>query len=478
MAKTLDPTNCTVLNLLANQYFFAWFPLRLGEELVASDADKVVIRCRNFGDLLQPGNALKVGQTIYSILDVVGFTSDEAATDGWSIFQLQISPSFDSSRSASGSLLVEVKNLVMARQYSEEALLYAQAPIQKAEIYFVLGKLSESQHNRQKAYEFYRSSIREKNEFAPSSMAIARLLFQRREYKAALDIFEKLLARFSDDRDIGAYVALLKGLVKAETTTFEKLKEVAAGFELDLELWTVQAFIRHNDAKLSYAEETLRCYLHSKDCYEARSQIVPVEMLNNIAMLYLHHGKFSLAADFIRLAILATTGSNIWNTNLSSTFQSCAEFENVLFRWIPFQSLEVLLCSDNPQTFTVKSKEVSVEGIDEFRASVEVGFDICIGDAHGIVEEVLDNGTIKCIFLGRHKFRSDHGYPLLTKEILPSFHPSSIPYWFNYACILDASGDHVAAEVVFREILGRFPKHEDGQLNYFALSCLLMIIVI
>lgn len=65
-------------------------------------------------------------------------------------------------------------------------------------------------------------------------MPTMQILFVRQEFPQALELFEKLAAKHAEDKDTQAYVALLKAMLKQQLTSFDKLREIAPGFQYEV----------------------------------------------------------------------------------------------------------------------------------------------------------------------------------------------------------------------------------------------------
>ena len=286
----------------------------------------------------------------------------------------------------------------------------------------------------------------------------------------ALDLFEKILVKYSDDKDTQAYVALLKAIVKQQETSFEKLREIAPGFKCEVDLWLLQGQLRE---KVPAEHLTsLKCYLHAKDCIELKGFQVPAAVLSNIAILHHSLNKLDKALEYSKSALQAcvpeldTTNS----ADLTAPIFNNSEFEDVFFVWSPMKfDVQLVNKDDEVDKDVLRFQLISNINSDEVQPSHQllVGTEVLIDSVRLIVCAVNENeihchsGPVPIVIANNETTMA-----IRVKSPLSIFSDPNITYCYNFALILDDCGHTSAAVEVYTELLKRHPSFIECTYHY------------
>lgn len=451
LANRLDPTNPVVWNLLANQYYHSWFPFECLSACSFMGNDTIVVNVRCPASVFVEGNLLKLStfKQCFLIKSVTEYPSEE--NDGSQVFKIVVDDVFPDNVTHSEITQVNINNLFAASSLLENALKHSQSPSVRAETHFLVGKVKHQQKNLPAALDSYRSALKDKPDFPSAAFAVAEIQFLRKEYKVALEIFEKVLQQNPADKDTQAFVALLRGMLKNEQTALDKLKEIAINFQYELELWKVQAFVRHNHSGSDSLEEALRCYQSCMDCHSARELKVSSEVLNNVAQIYSQLNKPEKSIRLIRDAIIQSTGSQPYELPVELSRE--VEFEGLVSKWVETGCFFNGTISGFVGTFTVATGDVNELGLcarDE----------IVVGDLIMTVDDITD-GVLTCSNPFWSKSINAQAMPVRKRIANQCFTASNIQYWFNYATYLEALRQFRAARVIFEALLAVHPSYDE-----------------
>jgi tetratricopeptide (TPR) repeat protein len=452
LANRLDPTNPVIWNLLANQYYHSWFPFECITLSSFIGNDTVVVNVRAPNSVFVAGNALRFGshKDSFLIKEVVEYPSEE--NDGSQVFKIVLDGLVPSRILSSESFCkVMINNLILATSLVETSLKNGLSEQVKAESHFILGKIRHHQRNLLGAMESYKAALKEKADFALAAFGLAEIQFVRMEYKHSLEIFEKILQQHPTDKDTQAYVSLLKGMLKNEQTPMDKLKEVAINFQLDLELWKVQGFVRHNHSGRDSLEDALRCYQNCLDCYQSRGLKPSPEVLNNVAQIFFLLGKPEKSIRFIKEAIsLLSEGET---QPLPASFSLETDFENLAYMWEE-TNVQLLGCiSGFDGSFTVEAGELS-------NCVLAPGSEIMIGDVIVEIDEVKED-SITCRGISYSETSGSVSSRLRVKKIVNCFGTSTLNYWFNLGTYLEATRMFRSARLIYETILSFYPSFDE-----------------
>eukprot|EP01035_Chromulina_nebulosa_P019023 gene19023-24843_t len=154
------------------------------------------------------------------------------------------------------------EHLLMANDYCMTALSIDGKAFQ------MLGKIDD-------ALEYYKHSISNNPNMTVAQFEAAKILFSRREFRDALDLFNQIKSKHEDDKD----------------TT-----EVATSFQFEPDLWLIQAILRQGN--LSEQLIALKCYHHALDLLEQADTDVHHIIYTNMSSLYHSLGKLPQSLKF------------------------------------------------------------------------------------------------------------------------------------------------------------------------------------
>jgi len=253
---------------------------------------------------------------------------------------------------------LEVKDLAVVERLAQEALGRTTLPAVAAESHYILGKIAHTLRNPALALDLYWKALKDVKDMSLAAFGAAQILLSRREFAPSLELFEKVLLQNPEDKDTQAYVMLLKAILKKEPAQhFDKLREVAPGFQHEVDLWLVQGQLRQADP-LEH-KRALRCFLNAKECMEAaaaqqqqkqqggisassssppssdssRTAVVPPSLLSNISVLHHSLGNLDRALEYSKLTLRAFQQSQLPRTNsdTGSSSGSSAAGEGIVF---------------------------------------------------------------------------------------------------------------------------------------------------
>lgn len=503
LAYQIDSSNPLVLNMLANHTFHSWKRIQLSSqsgdnaesafhqsEIKLIDDSKIVVSRNKLHNLhsatiFEIGNQLRLStvaghkSSIHLIVAVATVTvSDEQYLEICFTPPLSSSASKQLQYPADLSTL-EIKNLCQVVTDASTALLHSALPMIRTESYYLLGKVAHAQRNSTRAYDFYSSALKESQENVLAGFGAAQILFSKQDYKNALDLFEKVLKKYPDDKDTLAYIILLKGKLSEEIAPFEKLREIVPGFQFEIDIWLMQGQLYHK--KLGATNDfgtALKCYLQAKECYEQQDLQIPVPLLNNMAVLYHLLMKYEKALECVQLVLKSSFTSIDCNEDIQRKVRKeCAnnilfnhtQYEKVFFEWNKVSpSAFVVQNSEYLDQFTIVGSSVTKRAEEMFF----VGEQIIINDMIWVVETILSSSTISCSTIFRSKSHRiipahESGFPVYQKIIYQNNTEDTFSFSYNYARILEDSGNLFAAKNIYVNLIQQHPSFVD---NYIRLS--------
>jgi tetratricopeptide (TPR) repeat protein len=392
----------------------------------------------------------------------------------------------------------------------------------KAESIYIIGRLFHAQNNIASAMEYYKVAHRLCPDLSLAVFGHAQILLAKQELGLALELFEKVLSQHPDDRDTQAYVMLVRGLHKKESSSLEKVREVATGFIHEVDLWLLQAQLRQtNPADYTSA---LRCYTHALECMEQHSSsgegikyqgaylAENPRVLSNIAVLHHSLGRLTLGLEFCRRALVSqqllcdTEEGGGADQELKSqapavvnpTFKN-QQFEGIFYSWSP------CLCTVSPDWTAAGWDPASLDKQDASSGTSTLlcTFDLCSEDGDDVtalftpgtelllqrqvegqtegsespVLHVVVSATAKGFTTRSHVHRillmsaaelSSDPITLSVKRKIPgsNFSDSSITTSYNYARILEDLGQTNAAKEVYVQLLKQHPSFIDCEWHF------------
>jgi tetratricopeptide (TPR) repeat protein len=472
LAHSVDPFNASALNLLANHRFHVWLPYSIPEGCawIREDALLVSADAATFG--LRQGNQVRFANLprSFTIQNVTG----SASCGDW---EVQLSPLASGLKTYPAPVSeFEVKPLHEVIDFAQRALALSALAMIRAESYYILGKVAHAQGDTKSAFEFYREALVEAPDMALAAFGAAQILFSGKDFDQALDLFEKVLKTSSDDKDTLAYVLLLKGMQRGEQASMEKVRESAAGFQFDFDLWLSQAELRHKrselkpDNRMDYPA-ALRCYSHAVECMKARGLAVPVEVLNNMGVLSFALGKKERALDCFVQAFLAET----------STLNEAADEETAV--WFSAPELVQLAHRETPEPACLVQRVdaageeaarfcITQEGKEPFdlTKTVKEGDRVRIGNCVWTVDAVLSPSELSCSAPPciMEIAADDAALPLRLLSTIDLCSERSMGLAFNVARALEELGSTAAASELYSHITRRHPSCLDGRCSLVA----------
>lgn len=488
MANAIDHANPQALNLLANHHFHTWRSIEFSESCFLVDSSHLLLPRQATASLAVPKNLLRINKgalaSTYTIVATSGSAPEHltsrqvdtlaaAGLQDLGLYSLvEVTPHIparllprDGETATCASL--DVKDLASVERFAHAAMIHASLPAVVAESNYILGKVAHSLRDPSLAFEFYWKALKDAPDNVLAAFGAAQILFLRKEFPASLETFEKVLMKNPDDKDTQAYVMLLKAILKQEVAPFDKLKEIAPGFQHEADLWLVQGQLRQSDP--SEHKHALKCFVNAKESIEQQILVgadpklhVPPAVLSNISVLQNSLGKRHKALEYSKLALNAFHGLSKRNASDSQAphraLFSSAELEDVFYSWSSAPLCSVTLGSEPGQFFAAGA------AVDLSR-SLAVGEEVVIGGIRHSVERVVSATEVFCtspvklarLLELRGLAATGEAFELRTKEPFGNFVDESITYCYNFARLLEDEGSTKAASEVYVELLKRHP---------------------
>ena len=324
-----------------------------------------------------------------------------------------------------------------------------------AESYYIQGRIHQDRGDIDNAASLFSAALQKWESMDLATFALAKIQLSRGEHKDAMLNFEAVAKRNPEDRDTEAYLCLLRALVRNELTTYDKIKDIAAGFEYDIDLWLTQGQLRQK-----HPEEfgvALKCYLAALDLLKQQrspSNSMISSVLSNIAMLQMHLGRIQPALESIKSSLIYAQ-----NEPLSANDRSVnpvfnhSEFDKVFYSWsdVPITSVK----RGEDQTFLFVDSSAS-------RLNLSKGDEVLIDDVVHVVESVTTAGftgysPIDVSALGASRESKLAIFPLRQKMLGHNFNSRTVTLCFNFARILEEVGHPDAAAELYLALLKANP---------------------
>ena len=334
----------------------------------------------------------------------------------------------------------------------------------RAESYYILGRVYHLLCQYDNAMKFYEDALLLMPEMALASFGIGQLYLAKEEFDLSYDNFQNVLKAYPDDRDTLAYIYFIKSYHRKETTTFEKLKDVASGFVFEADLWLSQGHAMHQKGPGEYAK-SLKCYEMAYGAMKEQGLVPHNHVLLNMGVLYHAAGKLPKAMHYTLLSLEASDRSFREN----ELGEQIAVTPNVLFMetrndifysWKIVPDLEVKAAEPPTSTPPIGKGGVSslLEVVNGELSSISVGDYIVVDDVMLIVEDVVGNrihcrGMISLWSAGA----SSSTYSVKKKTPRHNFNIDTIAHCFNLARIHEETGQTQAAIEVYTQLLKVHP---------------------
>lgn len=457
VATTIDPTCSMALNHLANFHFNSWKFVSVGTvqdsqnirlcsapaALDVSDGDLIRINSRDT-ELYVVKSVVQIGaDLLVCIREPLGVVEDY--------------------------IEVEVKSLSTVLNIAKKASESSSVKKIKAESLYIMGKVHHIRGDFDLAHRHYAMSFNEDRNMTLAYFGFAQISLSNQEFNKSLEMFETLHSQYPDDKDTHAYVLLLRSLQKdkkaaAAAAAMDKekevvapmdvIKEVATGFQFEIDLWLLQGQIRLSD----HTEFTnaLKCFLNAKDCLEKKQMPVDVFLYSNIAVLCHSLGKLQEAEKYAKLALIQCRDLGARTGEVNPNFK-CLDLLDVFFTWSDRVFLGTFeLCvrregSGFEVTFVLPELEQS-----DFRS----GEDVLVKGLLLHITEVV-GGRVACsVPVDFAKLTgAAEGEPVqgCRKNLWRNCCDETLSLCFNYARILEDLGRTIAAQELYRELLKKRP---------------------
>lgn len=481
IASAVDPTNAQALNILANHHFHSWRSIEFNGSCQLLDTSHVLLPSSVAPELIVPRNLLRFGQSdvasSFIIVSVEPFTGDNSSSEQAEYSIVGLSSPIPQRLLAQSTTCsaVDIKDLASVERLAHQAMIHATQPALIAESNYILGKVAHSLRDANLAFDFYWKALKDAPDMVLAAFGAAQILFSRKEFSASLELFEKVLSKTPDDKDTQAYVMLLKAIMRQEQAPFDRLREIAPGFQHESDLWLIQGQLRQSDP--SEHKHALKCFLNAKECLEANVRTeggakvaVPAAVLSNISVLHHSLGKLGKALEFSKMCLAAVhTQSTAKNADHRSVFRS-ADLEGVFYEWARNSVCSVRAGTEPNQFFLGEGQSADLSD------HLVVGDDVMIGGVLHTVEsiasasEMVATSPVRLSSLayfaqGRADAASGASYEVRVKHALNNFVDESITYCYNFARLLEDEGNTRAATEIYIELLKRHPSFMECELS-------------
>jgi len=337
----------------------------------------------------------------------------------------------------------------------------------QAESYYIQGRVFHDRGHTDKAAQMYGEALKKWDGMDLAAFALGKIELSKGGFNEAMAHFKAVAKRTPEDRDTQAYLCLVRALHKNEISSYEKIKDVAVGFEYDVDLWLANGQLRQK-----LPEEfgvALKCYLAALDLLKQRptcSNSKVSLVLNNIAMLQLHMGRIQPALESIKSSLIyvqsdppAAQGDQRFNPAFSH-----GEFDKVFYSWAEMPATSVKKGADDFFAFTDSSGA---------SLNLDAGDEVLIDDVVHVVQSVKPTGVVAyspvdVSLVGASKQAL---LPLRQKMLGHNFNNDTTTICFNFARILEEAGRLDAASELYLALLKRNPAFMDA---YLRMSCINM----
>jgi tetratricopeptide (TPR) repeat protein len=465
LANLLEPGNPQTLNMLANHHFHTWRAVEFtaGAGCVV-DEQHLMLPAQAAPELVVPRNLLRLkrdGTNFVFTIGAVTPTATEGA-DAADYVTVAVTPRIPARfLSADGGAApcssIEVKDLASVEKLAHQAMLRATVPALVAESNYILGKVAHSLRDATLAFDFYWKALKDAPDMTLAAFGAAEILYSKKEFQASLELFEKVLLQSPEDKDTQAYVILLKATLRKELAPFDKLREIAPGFQHEADLWLLQGQLRQHDP--AEHKHALKCFLNAKDCLDQRAgagaqggSVVPAAVLSNISVLHHSLGKPQKALEFSRLTLLAVHAQAAADKPPQQTLFRSSELEGVFYNW----STPVCTVTQGAEAGVFQLVDGAAVDLTQLLA---VGDEVVIGGVKHTVQKVASASEVQCSSPVKLPRGDGNALELSIKVALNNFVDESLTYCFNFARLLEDEGHTAAATEVYVELLKRHPSY-------------------
>ena len=532
--ETSIPSTMMAQTHMANHYFHTWKTVIKGQD--SQGAVRMLVRDQWQVELegdakeleIRVNDPFKINTSHFTVKSVTALSSsntDQGQVDRILILlggKKPIEHSLIGCSSESACLKVEVKQYGLVHALATDVMKKTTVPAVKAESIYIIGRLFHAQNNIASAIEYYKVAYRICPNLSLALFGHAQILLAKQELGNALELFERVLVLSPEDRDTQAYVMLVRALHSQESSTLDKVREVAPGFLHEVDLWLAQGQIRHTKKVPEYAS-ALRCYTYALECMEQHVEDVGEgnqstdpftkeypRVLSNMAVLNHSLGKASVGLEFCRRALIAQQNyCNVVERMEQELGSGALKVENPPFKnqqfdgifyswsssifsvkpdwsapgWEAIKSDESGASSSSVSSLTCTFRVCDTEGSDgdvsvDALSLVSVGSELLLQEhsdggaveipvLHVVVsvtaEGFVTRSHVHRALLMASAERATGPVVLSVKRKVPgsNFSDSSITTSYNYARILEDLGHTIAAKEVYVQLLKQHPSFID-----------------
>jgi tetratricopeptide (TPR) repeat protein len=472
------------LNHMANYSFHTWKTISSKSKF----ANKINGTIREFivpkaeGKDIGPFDLIRFNQIpnqVFTVESIRSGTSTVTNSNGTANPTVEVTVTADidiSNIDVSSDFIVETRELGRALKLATEAVNATTVSNIKAEGYYIMGKIYHIQNNIDNALVCYRRAL-EVSDMMLAAFGVAQIFFSRRELGAALDLFERVLSVHPDDKDTQAYVYLVRALHRSEITSFELLRDVAPGFQFEVDLWSVQGQLRLQGLCTSKDTESvsvdygaaLKCFMNAFDACQQKKIPPSSSLLSNIGVLYHCSGKLFQSLSYMRQALqteqqMQASDKLVLNPSFKST-----DLEGVFFEWS--QSFSYVVATDTAmrkyrfvdsrnEGYVLEQNEIA-DGISYIRPGEDIvlnGF-VCKVDSIDNHEQsfVVSSLYQLPVAIINHNSHPMNFLKIHHKILYSNFCDDTITLCYNFARVLEDNGRVKGAIEIFVELLKRHP---------------------
>mmetsp|Transcript_24965 Transcript_24965/g.36827 ORF Transcript_24965/g.36827 Transcript_24965/m.36827 type:complete len:1271 (-) Transcript_24965:188-4000(-) len=452
LAAEIDPTCSMALNHMANHCFYTWRPLSKQAEVISTN--QIRVTTNSYVDSLRVRDVLQIRKAFITTVESI-VKSDDDQLEGASYADITLETEMPHEWIGQ-SCLVESKGFSKineVKNHATKALRSTNVPGIRAESLYILGRLYHMLREFNLAFRLYEEALKIQPDMSLAAFGMGQLYIAREDFSNALEKFGEVLRAYPDDRDTQAYTILLKSIHLKESTSFDKLREVAPGFAFEADLWLSQGHTMQLKGPGEYPT-ALKCYEMALDCMNKQGLVPHSHVLLNMGVLYHSLGKLSVANDYMRRSLQQNAGSDTDSSKpLNPLFRRP---ENDIFYSWSQELCEATSerCDESSPLGCVMRFHHSTNDNSDLSETFHVDDDILAGEVLLTVTEVHAD-FIKC----RCSFPFPAGRTCTLRKKIPgnNFNMDTISNCFNLARIQEDFGYYHAAREIYVELSKMHP---------------------
>lgn len=368
------------------------------------------------------------------------------------------------------STIIEMKDISKINEVktlTTRAIRASNNPNIKAESFYIFGRLYHMIRDYEIAFQLYEEALNLQPDMPLASFGLGQLCMAKQDYALALEKFNSVLVRHPDDRDTQAYVMLLQSIHKKESTSFDKLREIAPGFAFEADLWLSQGHTIQMKGPGEY-QTALKCYEMAYECMNKQNLTPQSKMLLNMGILYHSLGHLTTANDFVRRSLSPNLIVPNDDNKLNPIFHRPEN--DIFYRWTDEHQLTVQLIDNENNLldneiqnhnsghgFQLSSYQLiklvlsNDSNVNSFLNLIQVGDDILVSD---ILLEVLHIQSDYIICKGFHTtLKRNISHKVSIKKPESNFNNTTLTNCFALARIQEDRGHIQAAREIYLELL-------------------------